>query len=295
VVWSRIETVSHLSEIRHPAVREGLRYLGFETGPGIEIHHQGDLPARSGMGSSSAFAVGLIKALLALKGQSISAPELARAATHLERDLLKESVGSQDQIASAHGGLNLIEFRRGGEVRVAPVRLAERRQEEWEAHLLLIYPGTARDGSELAAKAISNIPRQGEALHGLRGLVDQALDLLGSNRDIAEMGELLERTWRFKRQLNPEAASPLIDRLYGLGREAGALGGKVLGSGGAGFLLFFVPPEKQRSVLEALPGYLHVPFRFEREGCSLIQGEGEFEISVRSGGMPCETRPLLPQ
>ena len=291
IVWSQIETVDNLSEIVHPIAREGLRYLGFEHGPGVELHHQSDLPARSGVGSSSAFAVGLIKALYALKGKFIEKEELARAAIYLEQTLLGESVGSQDQVASAHGGFNIIEFRPGGEIHVRPLRLSESRRQELEAHLVLIYTGEGRNGTELTAHAIANIPKRTETLRGLHRLVGSAADLLSSEKDILELGTLFRETWALKRELNPLASNSRIDGLYRQAIDAGALGGKVLGAGGAGFLLLFVPPARQSRVLATLAGQPHVPFHFESAGSSLILGQDQFPPRVNDSAH--EVRPWL--
>lgn len=270
IVWSHIETVSSASEILHPAVRAGLRYLGFDERVGFEVHHQGDLPARSGMGSSSAFVVGFLKAMTALRGQIVSRHDLALKAIDLEQNILRESVGCQDQVATAYGGFNVISFLQSGDIRVDPVTISHRRLQELQSSLLLFYTGSSRNGTDLASKLIENIGKKEETLTRMRKMVNQSLDVLNGNSSLDTFGSMLHQAWTLKRELNQGVTNPQIERIYKLALERGALGGKLLGAGGSGFIVFFVPPEKQSSVIAALSQYLHVPFTFESEGCSLI-------------------------
>jgi D-glycero-alpha-D-manno-heptose-7-phosphate kinase len=270
VVWSHVETVSTIAEILHPAVREGLRLLGFDDAQGIEIHHQADLPARAGMGSSSAFAVGLLKALTALRGQMIGKQELALKAIELEQMVLREHVGSQDQVAAAHGGFNVIEFRRGGEIRVDPVTVPAARLAELQAHLLLFYTGTSRLASEVAREVVANLPYKRVELERLRAMVGDAVAILGGRAGLEAFGRLLHDAWQLKRQLSPTVASPLVEEVYRRAMKHGALGGKLLGAGSAGFMAFFVPLRRQAQVIRALGDCLHVPFAFESEGSRII-------------------------
>jgi D-glycero-alpha-D-manno-heptose-7-phosphate kinase len=272
IVWSHIETVSSFSEILHPAVREGLRFLGFENSRGLEIHHQGDLPARSGIGSSSSFSVGLIKALRALQGVAVDKKQLSLQALELEQKVLKENVGSQDQIAAAYGGLNVIHFMQDGSFRVDPVSLAPGRAEEFERHLLLLYTGTSRLGGEIAASVIAGMRDKTAQLRRMRELVDEATAILCGNGPVERFGELLHETWVLKRGLAEGVSSAEVDEIYRSAREHGALGGKLLGAGSKGFMLFFVPPEKQESLRRALARYVWVPFRLEWEGSTSIYG-----------------------
>jgi D-glycero-alpha-D-manno-heptose-7-phosphate kinase len=270
VVWSHVETVSTVAEILHPAVREGLRMLGFDDEVGLEIHHQGDLPARAGMGSSSAFAVGLIQALAAFRGQMIGKHELALQAITLEQDRLGENVGSQDQVAAAYGGLNRIAFLAGGEIRVDPVTVAPTRVQELQRRLLLLYTGTSRFASEVAADVVANLHAKREALLRMRAMVDEAVAILSSGDDLDAFGALLDEGWALKRQLSARVASDVVEEVYRKALKQGSLGGKLLGAGGSGFMLFYVPPRRREAVLRALSAYLHVPFCFESEGSRII-------------------------
>ena len=270
IVWSHIETVSTISEILHPAVREGLRFLGFDDSVGLEIHHQGDLPARAGMGSSSSFSVGLIKALTALRGQMISKHDLAQKAIELEKTVLKEHVGSQDQVAAAYGGFNVIYFSRDGSIRVEPVTIPASRVLELQSRLLLFYTGTSRFASEVAAEVIANLQNKREVLRQMRSFVDQALSILNGNGSLDDFGLLLHENWKLKCKQSKLVTNPLVDGIYQTAIEHGALGGKLLGAGASGFMVFYVPPERQQRVIQALDGHLQVPFKFETEGSSLI-------------------------
>lgn len=270
IVWSHIETVSALHEILHPAVREGLKFLGFDDSAGLEIHHQGDLPARSGMGSSSTFVVGLIKALTALQGSTIGAHDLMLKAIELEQRVLKEHVGSQDQVAAACGGLNIIRFCTSGEIIVEPVGVPDERLRALQSNLLLIYMGTNRLASQIAGDIIANLRAKNAALRAIRGMVDEAAAMLRGSGSLDEFGRLLHETWMLKRDLSALVTNPTIDRAYKTALAHGALGGKLLGAGGAGFMMFYVPPDRQPAVVDALTGYLHVPFQFENEGSTLM-------------------------
>ena len=270
IVWSHIETVSTISEILHPAIREGLRFLDFDDSLGLEIHHQGDLPARSGIGSSSTFSVGLIKALTALRGQIISKHDLALKAIELEQSVLKENVGSQDQVAAAYGGFNVIRFLTNGDVQVEPVTISLSRIVELRSRLLLFYTGESRLSSDVAKQVIENLPEKKEQLREMRHLVDQAVTILSSNECLDAFGGLLHETWLRKRELSPAVTNATIDEIYKTALKRGALGGKLLGAGGAGFIMFYVPLEKQEAVKKALSRYLHVPFDFENTGSTLI-------------------------
>ena len=270
IVWSHVETVSALNEILHPAVREGLRFLGFDDSAGLEIHHQGDLPARSGMGSSSAFVVGLIRALTALRGCTLDKYELMLKAIELEQTVLKEHVGSQDQVAAAYGGLNIIHFCANGDITVEPLDILTPRVQELQSNLLLVYMGTNRLASQIAVDIIANLQEKNAALRAMRAMVDQAAAILTGAGSLDDFGRLLHETWILKRGLSTLVATPAIDRAYQTALAHGALGGKLLGAGGAGFMMFYVPRARQSDVIEALSGYLHVPFQFESEGSTLM-------------------------
>ena len=270
IVWSHIETVSSISEILHPAVREGLRFLGFDSSRGVEIHHQGDLPARTGIGSSSSFSVGLIRALTALRGHMIGKHELALKALDLEQNVLKENVGSQDQVAAAYGGLNLIRFLTNGSIQVEPVTATPERITELEQHLMLLYTGSSRMGGEIAASVVARMRDKAAELRQMRLLVDKAVDVLTNDGSLSAFGELLHQTWVLKRGLADDVTNTEVDDLYKLARDHGALGGKLLGAGSRGFMLFFVPPDKQAALKKVMNRFLWVPFRFEWEGSTTI-------------------------
>ncbi len=273
VVWSRIELVNDVGEIQHPAVREAIRFMKITEG--LEIHHDGDLPARSGLGSSSAFAVGMLHALYALRGAMVSKHRLAEEAIHLERDLLKEDVGIQDQITTAYGGLNLITIDASGAFNVRPVPITTMRKKELEDHLLLVYTGVARTASDIAKKQIVSIPTKTAVLLQMQKLVYEAADILTGQGDICEFGRLLHETWELKKKIASEITTPLVDDLYKAARDAGALGGKLLGAGGGGFVLLFVRPQTRQAVLEALKNYLMVPFELESNGTHVVLYEPE--------------------
>lgn len=268
IIWSKIEEVSDHAEIYHPAVRAILEYL--QINQGVEIHHQGDLPARSGLGSSSAFTVGLLHALYALRGMISSKRELACEAIHIERDTLKENVGVQDQIATAYGGLNKITIHASGHFEVTPLILQSARLYELHQHLLLFFTGISRTASDVAADKIKSIPQKSHELYQMQSMVEKAEKILCSNENIVDFGELLHETWLLKRQISPKISSVFIDDVYTKAQQAGAIGGKLLGAGGGGFMLFFVKPENKAKVCEALKNLLLVPFEFESSGSQII-------------------------
>ena len=270
IVWSHIEVVGSIAEILHPAVREGMRMLGFDDTLGLEIHHQGDLPARAGMGASGAFAVGLIKALTAHQGRLIEKHELALKAIELEHDVLKDNVGSQDQVAASYGGFNVISFRPDGEIRVAPVTVPRARIDALDERLLLFYTGTSRLASQVALSMLRNLPKREQQLRRMRAMVDEAVEILAPGGDLGDLGRLLHESWQLKRELSDAVSNPKIDGIYEQAMKAGALGGKLLGAGSSGFMVFYVPVEKQPEVIQALSGLLQVPFSFEWDGCNLI-------------------------
>jgi D-glycero-alpha-D-manno-heptose-7-phosphate kinase len=268
IVYSKIESANHLEDIQHPSVRETLRYLQFDRG--IEIHHDGDLPARSGMGSSSAFTVGLLHALHALNGRMPGKPQLARESIHVEQNILKENVGSQDQVNAAYGGFNHILFHPSEEISVRPVILPRPRLEELQSHLMLFYTGIKRTADKVAGAYVASLEQKRRQLRILRDMVDEALALLCGTAPITDFGTLLHEAWQTKRAVSDKISSTELDRTYDAARFAGALGGKITGAGGGGFFLLFVPPEKQLAVRECLEHLLHVPFRFENAGSQII-------------------------
>ncbi|WP_085932671.1 kinase [Enhydrobacter aerosaccus] len=269
IVWSHIETVGAISEILHPAVREGLQAVSFDDDEGVELHHQGDLPARSGIGSSSAFAVGLINVLHAMRGSTIDKHALAEAAIDLEQNRLKEAVGCQDQIASAYGGFNVIQFKSDGGFAVEPIDLAEDQREEFERRLVVVYTGTSRLSSTLSKQLIDNFDARVASLKKMQAMVPEAVNLLRSS-DFDSFGRLLHESWELKRSLTSAISTSTIDRIYDDAMRAGALGGKLLGAGGAGFMVFVVPVERRRQVREALSHLISVPVRADFTGSTII-------------------------
>jgi D-glycero-alpha-D-manno-heptose-7-phosphate kinase len=268
IVYRKIETCATLDEITHPAVRETLRYLRFDRG--IELHHDGDLPARSGMGSSSAFTVGLLNSLHALRGEICAKSQLAHESIHIEQEVLRETVGSQDQVMAAYGGLRHVKFHPDGEIETVPLTLPVSRIAELKAHLLLVYTGIARTAADVARSYVVGIESRRRQLRIMKELVEECIDVLASSMDIRAFGDLLDEAWQAKRSLSHSVSSPEVDELYERARAAGAIGGKLTGAGGGGFLLLFVPPEKQPAVLAALDGLIHVPFEFESAGSQIV-------------------------
>jgi len=267
-VYSKIELCQTVDEIRHPAIRETLRFMNFDRS--LEIHHDGDLPARSGMGSSSSFTVGLLHALYALRGRMPSKMQLAREAIHIEQDLIKETVGSQDQCAAAFGGFNHIIFHRDDEIEVRPLTLTRARIAELSDHLMLFYTGIMRTASDVADTYVENLGAKESLLATMDAMVEEGIRLMQSNRCICGFGELLDAAWQAKRSLSPSISNSMVDDYYARARENGASGGKLIGAGGGGFLLLFVPPSARDRVREALSELLHVPFDFCRTGSQII-------------------------
>lgn len=269
IVWSKVEEVFKHEDIQHPSVRAVLNYLGLDQ-QGIEIHHQGDLPARSGLGSSSAFTVGLLNSMYALRGMISSKRELACEAIHIERDILKENVGVQDQIETAFGGLNKITIQPDGHFDVSPIVLPAARLNALQDHLLLFFTGVSRTASDIAGDKIKSIPKKTQELHGIHSMVDEAIKIITKGNDLTDFGRLLHESWMLKRQISASISPSFIDDIYERARKAGAIGGKLLGAGGGGFMLFFVKPEEKIALCNALEDLLLVPFEFENGGSQII-------------------------
>ncbi|MEW5894594.1 MAG: kinase [Candidatus Omnitrophota bacterium] len=267
VLYSKIENVKNIEEIDHPAVREVLRYL--KISEGVEIHHDGDLPARTGLGSSSSFTVGLLHSLYALLGKMPTKEQLAEESIFIEQNLCKDNVGCQDQTLVAHGGFNYVEFGGDNHLGVRRVTIGQERRKSLEGRLMLFFTGFSRMASEIAKHQINNIPKKCEELISMYEMTKRALEILGRG-DLDDFGRLLHESWMLKRSLSDKISTGDIDAMYEAGRKAGALGGKLLGAGGGGFLLLFVPSEKQKAVREALKKSLLVPFRFEDLGSQII-------------------------
>ncbi len=269
VVYSIVENVQDVREISHPAVRAVLERL--KTTRGLEIHHDGDLPARSGLGSSSAFTVGLLAAMHALDGRHTSKDFLASEAIDIEQSQLREPVGLQDQISAAFGGFNHIAFRRDGTYEIRPMVLPRERLGALQDHLLLLFTGISRLSSEVAQTVITNLHDRQEELHAIQQMVDESISILSSpNADLLDFGRLLGESWKRKRRLSSRVSNAAIDHLYDTAMQAGAVGGKLLGAGGGGFMLLFVRPEDRERVRTALHELVAVPFRFEMSGCRIV-------------------------
>ena len=269
IVYSKIELVREISDIEHPAVRGILMDLAVKDG--LEIHHDADLPARSGVGSSSSFTVGLLNALYALNSQMISKRDLGREAIRIEQEVLKENVGCQDQLWAAYGGLNRIEFFPDGAFSVSPLVLSPDRRKELEQSLLLFFTGFSRFSSDFAHDQIKNMKSRRSQLRTIRSMVDSAVNILVDKRSpIRELGELLHESWRLKRELTERVSNSKLDEIYEAGREAGAIGGKLLGAGGGGFMVFLVDPHKRESVRDRLKDLIHVSVEFEDDGSKIV-------------------------
>lgn len=269
IVYSQVELINAISDIKHPAVRGILGELGVEEG--LEIHHDADLPARSGLGSSSAFTVGLLHALHALDNKMISKRDLAREAIRIEQDVLKEDVGSQDQLWAAYGGFNRIDFHSDGTFAVMPVIMSPERREELARSIMLFFTGFSRFATDFAQDQIKNMNSRKSQLRTIRSMVDCAIDvLLDKNAPLRELGELLHESWRLKRELADTVSNNQIDEIYDAGRDAGAIGGKLLGAGGGGFMVFLVEPEKREQVRERLKDLIHVNVGFDNDGSKIV-------------------------
>jgi D-glycero-alpha-D-manno-heptose-7-phosphate kinase len=273
IVWSRIECVQNPGEIAHPAIRGVLEWMKITEG--VEIHHHGDLPARTGLGSSSSFTVGLLHALHALRGELVSKRALAEQAIYVEQQVLRENVGIQDQIQSAYGGLNRIDIRPDGSFEVVPLVVQAERLATLQKHLLLVYTGLSRHASEIAAEQVSTMGGKTAEMKAMRAMVDDGEKILAGNGPLRDFGRLLDEAWQRKRSLSSKIAPTLINEVYDTARRAGADGGKLLGAGGGGFMLIFVEPERRKAVLRSLEKLLPVPFRFERGGTQLVLYEAE--------------------
>jgi D-glycero-alpha-D-manno-heptose-7-phosphate kinase len=267
--------VQHPGEIAHPAIRGILEWL--KIGEGVEIHHHGDLPARTGLGSSSAFSVGLLHALHALRGELVSKRKLAEEAIFVEQQVLQENVGVQDQIQSAFGGLNRIDIRTDGSFEVTPLVVRADRLAGLQKHLLLLYTGLSRTASEIAAEQVATVGTKTAELKAMREMVDQGEKILVGTGDLREFGRLLDESWKLKRSLSSKIAPGFVNEIYEVARQAGADGGKLLGAGGGGFMLIFVTPEKRASVLKSLQKLLPVPFQFERSGTQIVLYEPSYQ------------------
>ncbi len=274
ISYTKVENVSRNDVIQHPSVRACLQFLGIKEG--VEIHHIADLPARTGLGTSSAFTVGLLLGLYALRNQMRDKRILAAEAIHVEQDLLKEAVGAQDQVSAAYGGFNRINFHTDGSIEVKRIMTSKDRIAELEKHLALYFTGFSRIASEIAQEQLRVTPHKKQELETMLQLVDEAEAIIvNPDRPIHEYGRLLHESWQIKRTLTQKISNANIDEIYQAGLSAGALGGKLLGAGGGGFMLFFVPPEKREALRVRLKKLLCIPFNFSTKGSEVVVYEPE--------------------
>lgn len=274
ISYSKVENVAENDLIQHPSVRACLQFLGIEDG--VEIHHVSDLPARSGLGTSSAFSVGLLLGLYALRNQMRDKHALALEAIKVEQELLREAVGAQDQVSAAYGGFNRINFNVDGSIDVRPMLTSPDRLEELQEHLALYFTGFSRFASEIAQEQVKVTPHRKQELDMMLQLVDEAEAVVANlNRPLHEFGRLLHESWKIKRSLTQKISNASIDEIYEAGLSAGALGGKLLGAGGGGFMLFFVPPERRQELRMRLSRLLCIPFSFSNRGSHVVLYERE--------------------
>lgn len=270
LVYSKIERVKDPSELEHPAVRNAMRMLDMRE---MRIAYEADLPARSGLGTSSSFAVGMLNAFHCMKGTYASKQRLATEAIVLERDLCAEAGGWQDQVAAAFGGLNRIDFANDS-FTVRPVVVSPERKRELNSNLMMFFTGFTRFSSDM--QKANHVADKTAQLKEMLSLVDVAEGVLtDKSKDLAEFGRLLDTTWRLKRGTGSQVSTGSIDALYERGLNAGALGGKLLGAGGGGFLVFYVEPDARASVREAMSDLLYIPFEFEDGGTSVVYYDPE--------------------
>lgn len=274
ISYSKVENVMENQAIEHPSVRGCLQYLGIQEG--VEIHHVADLPARTGLGTSSAFTVGLLLGLYALGNRMRDKHTLAQDAIHVEQEVLREAVGSQDQVVAAYGGFNHITFRGDDSFEVKRMLAPPERLSELQDHMALFFTGFSRIASEIAQEQLKETPKRRSELTTMLEMVDEAVEIVSNGRrQISEFGALLHESWNLKRSLTSKISNPQIDQIYEAGLDAGALGGKLLGAGGGGFMLFFVPPERRKALVSRLGGLLYVPFAFSNRGSHVVVYEPE--------------------
>lgn len=267
LTYSKMEYVNDNCEIQHPAIRNAMDMLDMQE---IRLVYEADLPARSGLGTSSSFAVGMLNAFYALKGKYADKKKLADEAIYLERELCNEAGGWQDQIAASFGGLNRIDFSGSG-YEIRPIIISPERKRKLESNLMLFFTGFTRFSSEIQKENQVVAKSKTEYLSEMYDLVEEAEQILVNKmKDIDDFGRLLDRTWKLKKQTGSKISTSSIDQLYELGIKEGALGGKLLGAGGGGFLVFYVPEEYQTRVKDAMKDLVYVPFRFEEGGTRII-------------------------
>lgn len=282
LVYSKIEEVYSAANLEHPSARNALKFLGFESG--LEIHYDGDLPAKSGIGSSSSFTVGILHALHAFKGEMISKQELAKEAIYVEQTLSEENVGIQDQILTAMGGLNTIELGPGKKFHASPLVIKPGFKKYLESCIMLGFSGITRFSSDAAGEQIKNIQngKNTNSLSEITSIAKEALPLFSKNENIEEIGKLLDQTWKIKKSLTSVMSNNHIEEAYNVAMKNGAFGGRLLGAGGGGFLFFLAPPEKHQQIREELKKLIQVwiPFQFEEKGTHILTYENDSEAHM---------------
>lgn len=272
LTYSKLERVTRIDDLQHPMVKNSMKLLNMHE---LHISYDADLPARSGLGTSSSFAVGLLNAFYCLKSKTVSREKLACDAIYVERIMCNEAGGWQDQIAASFGGFNRIDFK-NNQFTVTPINISAKRKKDLNQNLLLFFTGFTRLSSDVQKKATRDMKNKNDILNYMNNLVNKAQNILeNDNLDIDDFGHLLDETWQLKRRISSSITSSTIDQIYDKGIKAGALGGKLLGAGGGGFMLFYVPKNKQDNVRKVLK-LLEVPFEFEEEGTKVIYCAPEF-------------------
>lgn len=267
VVYSQVETVQKLDQIKHPAVREAFRKYGH--GRNYELQHHGDLPAQSGVGSSSAFAVGLIHAINSINGKTLTNIQLANEAIHFEQNVLKDTVGSQDQIACAIGGFNYIKFNKSG-WKSEPISVSKSYLDSFQKNIVLVFSGISRMSSDVSKSLLENLEKKEELMFRNVEMSSNFAKLISSEGDMDQIGDMLKESWEIKRQLNPKAITNELKEFYARGLSNGADGGKILGAGGGGFFLFWVNPENQARFSKGMEDFIKVPIRISMTGSRII-------------------------
>ena len=268
VSYRKVELVKTVDELEHNVYQQCLKFCGLEKD--IELHNVADLPAFTGLGSSSAFTVSLLQALHSFKGEFVKPLDLAYEAIYVERHLVKDRVGCQDQLMAAMGGFNLVEFRTEEDIIVTRIPLSSQRLAEFESHIFIVFTGIKRKASQVVAKQLKRVADNAETLKKMREMVDKGWDILTSNQSLSAFGELLHQAWIAKRSLDTIISKPEIDNLYKVGRESGAWGGKLLGAGAGGFMLFFAPPELHENLKQTFSNHEVLSVKINVSGSQII-------------------------
>ncbi len=272
LVYSIVEEVKVRNDLDHPSAREVLKFLNLERD--LEIHYDGDLPGRSGTGSSSSFTVGLLNTLYAFLGERVNSKRLAEEAIHIEQNLISETVGSQDQIAAAYGGFNHIKFNADGSFDVSKVEADNSRINILDSRIMLFFTGISRYAETVAKTYVDDISNKDLQIHSMSSMVDQGIEIV-EHGNLDDFGQLLHEAWQKKKELSSEVSNNDIDYIYEKAKKNGAIGGKISGAGGGGFMFFYVSEGREEDLKEALKELTHVPFSFENEGSSIIFEENK--------------------